>query len=162
MPVWKGEGVSLPEPHLTFAFEVRVDVDPPVRIGAGGPGEVLNFVAITGGSITGPRLTGEVLAGGGDWYTDREGVAELNARYVLRADDGVAIDIENRGFWRADDETTARLDSGEFVDEREYYYRTSARFRTDAPGYDWLTQSVVVGLARQEGPVICIRFFTVD
>ena len=154
--------MTLPEPHLTYAFEVRVEIDRDIRIGGGGPGEVLNFVPITGGTIAGPRLNGAVLAGGGDWYTDRNGVAELNARYVLRADDGVAIDIENRGFWRADAHTTARLDAGETVDERDYYYRTSARFRTDAPGYEWLTQSIVVGLARQEGAVICIRFFIVD
>jgi len=154
--------VTLPEPQLTYAFEVRVEVNPPIRIGAGGAGEVLNFVAITGGTIQGPLLEGVVLPGGGDWYTDRDGVAELNARYVLRANDGAAIDIENRGFWRADAQTTARLDAGENVDEREYYYRTSAQFRTDAPGYEWLTQSVVVGLARQEGADICIRFFTLN
>ncbi|CAB5009611.1 MAG: DUF3237 family protein [Actinobacteria bacterium] len=154
--------MELPDPHLSFAFEARVNVAPAVRIGSGGPGEVLYFVAITGGTVAGPRLSGEVVPGGGDWFTDRDGVAELDARYLLRVDDGTVIDIENRGFWRADAQTTVRLDAGEHVDEREYYYRTSARFHTDAPGFAWLTQSVVVGLARQEGPVICLRFFTVD
>ena len=154
--------MEFPDPHLSFAFEARVEVAPAVRVGSGGPGEVLYFVAITGGTVAGPRLSGEVEPGGGDWFTDRDGVAELDARYLLRVDDGTVIDVANRGFWRADAETTARLDSGEPVDEREYYYRTSAQFRTDAPGFAWLTQSVVVGLARQEGPVICIRFFTVD
>lgn len=150
------------EPSLTFAFEVRVEVEDPVRVGAGSEHEVLHFVAITGGTVAGPRLSGRVLPGGGDWFVDRDGVAELDARYLLEADDGAVIDISNRGFWRADAATTARLDALEPVDERDYYYRTSARFRTEAPAYRWLTETIVVGLARQEGRTICIRFFTLD
>ena len=54
------------------------------------------------------------------------------------------------------------LDAGEAVDEREYYYRTSAVLSTDAPAHAWLTQVVIVGLARQEGADVCIRFFAVN
>ena len=159
------------DPQFTFVFEVRVEVAPAVPVGVspeavahnpGGAKETLHFVAITGGTVSGPRISGEVMPGGGDWYVDRAGVAELNARYLLRTSDDAVIDIENRGFWKADEATTARLDAGEFVDESEYYYRTSARFRTAAPGFEWLTESVVIGLARQEGSTICIRFFTLD
>ena len=139
---------ALPDPSLTFAFEVRVDVDDAVHVGYGSVHEVLMFVPITGGTVAGPRLT--------------DGVIELDAHYLLRDEDGVVIDVANRGFWRATPAVTARLDAGEAVDEREYYYRTSARFRTDAPAYSWLTQSIVVGLARQDGATICIRFFTLD
>ena len=95
----------------------------------------------------------------GDWYRDRDGTVTLDARYLLRAADGTVIDIANRGFWRASAEVTARLDAGEHVDEREYYYRTSPVFTTDAPQHRWLTETVFVGLARQEGRTICIRFF---
>lgn len=152
---------NLPEPSLSFAFEARVEVEPAVRIGGGGPGEVLWYVPITGGTVDGPRFTGEVLPGG-DRYVDRNGVCELDAHYLLRHTDGTVVDIHNRGFWHADADVTARLDAGEPVPEQEYYYRTSARFRTDAPQHAWLTKTVVLGLARQEGTTICIRFFTVD
>jgi hypothetical protein len=151
--------LGLMDPQLTFAFEVRVDVEDPVRIGARGDHDVLWYVAITGGTVAGPRLSGVVLPGGGDWYRDRDGSITLDARYLLRADDGTVIDIANRGFWHASPEITARLDAGEDVDEREYYYRTSPVFTTDAPQHRWLTETVFVGLARQEGPTICIRFF---
>jgi hypothetical protein len=150
---------SLMEPQLTFAFEARVDVEDPVRVGAHGDQDVLWYVGITGGTVAGPRLSGVVLPGGGDWYRDRDGTITLDARYLLRAEDGTIIDISNRGFWRASPEVTARLDAGEDVDEREYYYRTSPVFTTDAGQHRWLTETVFVGLARQEGPTICIRFF---
>jgi hypothetical protein len=149
---------SLPPPEFAFVFEARVDVDPPRRVGRGAD-EVLWFFPITGGTVTGPRLSGTVIPGGGDWAIERSGVTELDARYLIEADDGSLIDIVNRGFHRADPEVMARLDAGEDVAESEYYFRTSPTFRTDAPGHRWLAESVFVGLARSEGAQVCIRFF---
>lgn len=150
---------ELPNPELEFAFEVRVDVEPPLRLGGPSPHEIVNFVAITGGTVSGPHANGVVLPGGGDWYTDRDGIITLDARYTIRTDDDAVIGIDNRGFWRASEEVTARLDAGESVDERKYYYRTSPVFITDAPDYVWLTHTVFVGLAREDNGQVCIRFF---
>lgn len=151
---------TLPEPQLRFAFEARVDVDPMVRVGGSGQ-DALLFFPITGGTVHGPRLSGAILPGGGDWATSRsELVTELEARYLIRADDGAVIDIVNRGFHRAaSPEQMARLEAGDDVPEDEYYYRTSAMFRTDAPRHRWLTHTVVVGMARAEDAQVCIRFF---
>ena len=150
---------ELPEPVLDLAFEVRVHVDPALRVGGPTEREALHVVPITGGTVEGPRLRGEVLPGGADWYVDRDGVATLDARYVLRADDGALIAITNRGFWRASPEVTARLDAGEPVDEREYYYRTSPVFTTESSAHRWLAETVFVGLAREDHGDICIRFY---
>ena len=150
---------ALPDPVLDLAFEVRVHVDAPLRVGGPTPHEALHAVAITGGTVEGPRLRGEVLPGGADWFTDRDGVAALDARYLLRADDGSVIAVSNRGFWRASPEVTARLDAGDPVPEDEYYYRTSPVFTTEAPQHRWLAETVFVGLAREDRGDICIRFF---
>ena len=99
-PAQIGDHELLP-PHLAFACETRVEVDPPSRIGGHGPQEVLSFVAITGGTVTGPRLNGVILPHGGDWYTDRGGVVSLDARYLIKADDGAIIDVASRGCWLA-------------------------------------------------------------
>ncbi|WIM94111.1 DUF3237 domain-containing protein [Actinoplanes oblitus] len=151
---------ELPDPRLLFAFEARVDVAESRHVGRG-PDEVLMFTPITGGTVSGPRLNGRVLAGGGDWSTTRGQVTELDARYLLEADDGTVIDIWNRGFWRATPEVDARVEAGEDLPETEYYYRTSPVFRTDAPAHRWLASSVFVGLARGEGGQVRIRFFEV-
>ncbi|MEI8057593.1 MAG: DUF3237 domain-containing protein [Actinomycetes bacterium] len=153
---------NLLEPRLEFAFEARVAVDPPIRVGGPSPNEVLTFIAITGGTVAGPRVNGVILPGGGDWYTDRDGIVTLNARYLVSTHDGAFIDIANRGFWRADEGVTRRLDAGELVNESEYYYRTSPVFTTEADEYRWLTHTVFVGLAREEHGIICIRFFALD
>lgn len=152
--------MPLPDPELELAFEVRVDVDPPIRVG-GTAGEALFFVPITGGTVDGPRFRGRVLPGGGDWFVDRDSIVELDARYLIEHEDGTVVNVHNRGFWHADAATTARLDALEDVDEREYYYRTSPRFTTDSPEHAWLARTIFVGMARQEGETICIRFFSV-
>jgi hypothetical protein len=78
----------------------------------------------------------------------RRDVYALEARYLIRADDGALIDVVNRGFYR---ETPTGL-----------YYRTSPVFRTDALAHRWLAETVFVGLAREDRGDVCIRFFAVD
>lgn len=150
------------EPVLVFAFEARVDVGPEERVGHG-DGDVLYFVPILGGTVDGPRLRGTVVPGGGDWFVRRGPTCiQLDARYLLRAEDGALIDIVNHGYYRtASAEVMERADRGEPVDPADLYYRTSPVFRSDAPAHRWLAESVFVGLARSEGEQVCIRFFEV-
>ena len=151
-----------PEPELEFAFEVRVDIGPSEHVGHG-EGDELSFTPITGGTVDGPRLRGVVVPGGGDWAVRRgPTLYALDARYLLRADDGALIDIVNRGFYRATTpEVMARAEAGEPVDPGDVYFRTSPVFRTDAPAHRWLAETVFVGLARDEGQRVCIRFYAV-
>jgi hypothetical protein len=149
------------EPALSFAFEARVEIAKSERIGHG-VGEELWFTPITGGTVDGPRLQGTVVAGGGDWSTKRGDATELDAHYLLRAQDGTLIDILNRGFWRATPDVEARAERGEPLDDAEYYYRTQPVFRTDSPQHRWLAETVFVGLARGENGRVCIRFYAVE
>ena len=148
------------DPVLEFAFEVRVDVAPHLRIGRSAD-EELTFTPITGGTVSGPLLNGVVLAGGGDWAVERSRTAQLEARYLLQADDGAVIDILNRGYFRAGDDVLARLEAGEDVPEDEYYFRTAPVFQTDAAAHRWLAEHQFVGLARDEDGQVCVRVFVV-
>ncbi len=153
--------MALADPRLRFSFEVRVDVAPPRHVGRG-PDEVLEFVPIIGGTVAGPDLNGAIVPGGGDWMITRGDTIELDARYLIEADDGALIDVVNHGYFRASEEQVRRLDAHEPVPEDEYYFRTSPRFRTDAPSHRWLAEHVFVGLARDEAGQIRIRFFAVE
>jgi len=148
------------EPVLEFAFEIRVDIAPHLRIGRG-VDEELTFTPIAGGSVAGPLLNGEVLPGGGDWAVERSGTAQLEARYLLRADDGAVIDILNRGYYRASDDVTARVEAGENVPEDQYYFRTAPVFQTDAAPHRWLAEHQFIGLARDEDGQVCVRVYVV-
>jgi hypothetical protein len=134
-------------PDLRFAFEARVAVGEEEHVGHGA-GDELRFVPIVGGTVDGPLLRGGVVPGGGDWMVKRRDVYSLEARYLIRADDGALIDVINRGFYR---ETPTGL-----------YYRTSPVFRTDALAHQWLAETVFIGLAREDRGDVCIRCFALD
>jgi len=148
------------EPVLDFAFEIRVDIDPHLRIGRSAD-EELTFTPIAGGTVAGPLLNGEVLPGGGDWAVERSGTAQLEARYLLRAADGAVIDILNRGYYRASADVMARVEAGENVPEEEYYFRTAPVFQTDAAPHRWLAEHQFLGLARDEDGQVCVRVYVV-
>ena len=149
---------ALLEPSLEYAFELRVEVDEPLRIGRS-PSEDLRFTPITGGTVQGPMLTGTIVPGGGDWWVARGDTVQLDARYVVAAADGAHIDVVNRGYWRASEEVATRLFAGEPVTEEELYYRTAFVFQTDSDEHRGLTGSQFVGMARPEPGLVCIRVF---
>ncbi len=151
------------EPELSFAFEARVDIGPTEHVGHAG-GAPVGFTPIVGGTVRGPRLSGKVVPGGGDWTVSRTGTAvDLDARYLIRADDGALIDIVNKGFWVAPPEVDDALDAGEAVHPDRYYFRTQPVFRTDSPQHAWLTRTVFVGMAYDDNQVhqIRVRFYEV-
>lgn len=150
------------EPTLEFVFEIRARIDPDLYIGRG-PEERLSFTPVAGGTVAGPRLNGEVLSGGGDWAVERLGTAQLEARYLLRADDGAVIDILNRGYFRATPEQLTRMENGEDIPEAEpgLYFRTAPVFQTDAPAHRWLAENQFIGMARDDHGHVAIRVFLV-
>lgn len=152
--------MSAMQAGLDFVFELRVAVADPLRVGRT-DSEDLNVTPIVGGTITGPRLSGEVLPIGADWWVTRGATTQLDARYVVRADDGAAIDVVNRGYWHADRSVEERLRAGEDVGEEDLYYRTAFVFQTGAPQHRWLTEAQFVGYARPEPGLVCIRVYRV-
>ncbi|SDQ27106.1 DUF3237 domain-containing protein [Leucobacter chromiiresistens] len=151
---------ALPAPRLEFVFEIRATIGPDRHIGRG-PDEALSFTPVTGGSVHGPAFTGEVLPGGGDWAVTRSGTAQLEARYLIRADDGAVVDVLNRGYFRATPEMLTRMEAGEDLPETTdgLYFRTAPVFQTDAPTHRWLAEHQFIGLARDDAGQVCIRVF---
>ncbi|HLI60546.1 MAG TPA: DUF3237 family protein [Solirubrobacteraceae bacterium] len=58
-----------------------------------GVGEELWSTPIIGGTVEGPGLRGDVVSGGGDWSITRGEATELDARCLLRADDGALNEV---------------------------------------------------------------------
>lgn len=87
-----------PPPTLEFAFEERVTIDPAVVLGETAFGH-RQYIAITGGTVTGPKLKGKVLAGGHDFQLTyaASDCTQLSADYFLKAEDGAVIHVFNEG-----------------------------------------------------------------
>ena len=118
------------------------------------------IVPILGGHCAGPSLSAAVLPGGADWQLiRRDGVAEIEARYTLRTEDGALVSVLNRGLRHGPADVMARLAAGEPVDAGLYYFRTVPQFETASEPHAWLTRTVFVGIGRREPDLVHIEVF---
>ena len=117
-----------------FAFEALVSIDAATKMGDTALGK-RRFIGITGGTFQGPRIEGEVIAGGADWQTVRaDGVTVIEAIYALKTTDGARIRREAQAAARAtaitrllhaikrfeDSVKFGRRDTGAVVANRKY------------------------------------------
>ena len=140
-----------PPPSIEFAFEERVTIDPAVVLGDSALGH-RQYIAITGGTVAGPKLTGKVLPGGHDFqltYSSSH-CTQLSADYFLKADDGTVIHVFNEGLACPDAP------------------RAIFRPKLEAPqgAYGWMTQATFVATLELEGTppkvgAVRIRFYHV-
>lgn len=137
-------GPAAPPPTLEYVFTAEVTVAPAVEQGQV-DGARKRFIAITGGTIRGPRLHGEIMPGGGDWQTiGANGLTTVEARYFLKADDGTIIEVINPGVRVGTPAVIDRLARGERVDPSEYYFRTTPSFKVAEGPHRWLQRSAFV------------------
>ena len=123
-------------PKLEFVFAARVTVDQPLDLGDVARGG-RRIVPITGGEFTGPQIRGVVLPGGADWQVLRhDSVAELEARYTLRTDDGALILSAIMRCATAVGNMAA-LDAGQPVNPASYYFRGATFSETSAARCAW-------------------------
>src|SRR5580698_1183749 len=129
-------------------FDIVVDLSPRLNIGAAALGQRVLFGS-AGGSFEGPRLRGEVLAGGGDWALFRpDGAMILDVRLTLRTHDNALIHMTYGGRWIVPPELRADLADPVKryqVDPARYYFRTNPLFETGSRDYGWLNDIVCVG-----------------
>lgn len=148
--------------RLDLAFEARITVGAPLEVGDTLRGR-RRVIPITGGKFEGPRIRGRVLPGGSDWQFVRpDGLAELEARYVLEADDGTLITVFNRALRHGPEEVMNRLAAGEQVEPGSYYFRTSFIFDAPEGIHDWLNRSIFIGAAERYPDCVVIRALAVQ
>ncbi len=148
-------------PALTYAFTVTVQLAAPIELG-NIEGVQKRLVPITGGRVSGPRLEGTVLPGGGDWQSVLpDGMTRVFARYTLKAADGTHISVANRGIRRGPAEILKRMAAGEQVDRDAYYFRTAPQFDVGAGPYRWLAETIFICSAARLPDQALIDFYSV-
>lgn len=148
---------------LELVFETRVDFTPDRCIFGPLPdGSSQGYTPISGGEIYGPRLRGRVIPGSGADYANvrADKVIEIASHYLLEADDGTKIYINNRGFLVPAASGQANIVDGT---PQPAYFRFSPQFRVEAGPHDWLNRTLFVGSGeRRSNPDHSIfRYFAV-
>ena len=124
------------ELSLEHAFDIQIFFKDRWSWGpihAGGPSH--GYTSVLKGTVEGPRLNGVIVdVSGADWPVIRtDGVVELNAHYMIEADDGAKIYIRNMGYVYG-----ARPG-------RPGYFRCTPYFRAPEGPHEWLNRTVIVG-----------------
>ena len=149
-------------PRLTFAFELRAKVGPPVEVGQVTHGR-RRIVPIEGGKIKGPLLNGTVTDGGADWQViQQDGFTELDTRYTIKTERGQLVYVQNPGIRTAPPDVMQKLLAGQVVDPKLVYFRTQPKFETAAPELQWLAKSLFVGVGERYPTEVVIKFYKVE
>ena len=128
---------------LEHVFDYQVQLNPPIAFGS------RMFYEAVSGRVSGARLNGEVLRGGGDWASVRpDGWVALDVRGHCRTDDGVLLYFSYDGLLEPTAAFNEAVATGGETDFEDHYWRVSIRVETDDPRYQWLTRSTLLGRGR--------------
>ena len=133
---------------LIHVMDLTVQIGDAVEVGEVSSG-TRRLIPILSGQVEGPTFRGRVLPGGADFQiVRRDGVIDVEARYVIELIAGERIYVQNSGF--------------RFTTGSDTYFCTSARFECAAPEYQWLTRYIFIGDGVRYPDRVEIRFFQVD
>ncbi len=154
--------MTLPPPLLEHVCDLAVTIAAPVEVGHT-PAGLRRMIPITGGTVTGPRLNGQVLAGGADFQLILDGgtQAHLDARYVMELDDGSRVFVQNTALRVASLENSQRIMNGQPVNPDEIYFRCQPKLEATTPAWAWLSESQFIGTGRRAPDGVYLSFYRV-
>lgn len=102
------------------------------------------------GTFGGARLSGRVLAGGGDWFVRGNGdLAKLDVRKTLETNDGALIHVTYTGLYKFDSEVRRKLAAGGDAQFGDTLFMAQVQFETGDERYAWLNETLAVAEARE-------------
>lgn len=131
--------------HLEYVFEMRVDFRPErCMFGPLPGGGSQGYTPCASGTIYGPRLSGRVIPdSGADYAAVRgDGTIVVNSHYMLEADDGTKIYINNNGYLIPAKPGEGRIDHGT---PQPAYFCFSPTFIVPAGPHEWMGKTLIVG-----------------
>ena len=142
------------EPLFVMRLNVAYNQTQPIGAVAGGERAIFPVV---GGTFEGPRLRGRVLPHGADWVIWRsDGAMVIDVRTALETDDGALISMQYVGLaCGTTPESSERFRRREVLPYEDIYVRTTPRFETADPRYEWLNRVIAVanGARTPDGPM---------
>ena len=139
-----------------FVWEAKVKIANMINVGKSKYG-TRRVIPITGGTFTGKSIAGVVLSGGEDWQLVRpDGDTELQARYLLKTNDGYVIQVINK----------ALIHAPAAGENKTPYIRSVIDLEapSDSP-YDYLNHAIFLGtlkvpeIKQGEEPYVIIGFY---
>lgn len=134
--------------ELVPEFSYRATLKAPVDFGAG-PRGVRMYYEVTGGEVSGERLSGTIGTGGGDWLLiGPDGLARIDVRFQFETHDGAAIYVHYEGVLELNDAVQRAMATGAGTEVADQYFRTTPYLETGDERYAWVNRSVFVAQGR--------------
>jgi hypothetical protein len=131
-------------PELVPLFNIDIELEPPIL--APTPIGMRVTSVARGGKFVGDRLSGTIVAGGGDWAViDGQGVFRIDARVSLQIADGPVVHMFYSGRLSMPEGSMERLAGGEMLDPDTIYFRTTPVFEVEPGPFAWLNSVQAVG-----------------
>src|SRR5579863_792881 len=125
------------EPELAgeHLFDYSARLREPVVIGKAQYGTRLFYEAL-GGRLSGPRMSGDLLPGGGDWALVRDdGWTRVDVRGQCRTDDGALLYFAYRGLIEPSRAVMEALRTGGETSFDDHYWRVMIEIETGDDRY---------------------------
>ncbi len=152
---------EISEVQTEFLCEVKANLEGPPQMVGKGPYGIRMIFNVSGGTVKGPKLNGELLPGA-DWVLIRpDGAAELDVRGTIRTNDGKLIYTHYRGISIIPPQINQKISMGESVDPSEYYYRITPIFETGASEYSWLNRVISIGIGTLGKDYVSYKIYVV-
>ncbi|HVX32416.1 MAG TPA: DUF3237 domain-containing protein [Solirubrobacterales bacterium] len=144
--------------ELAHEFTFDAHLAPAVPVGEGPFGR-RHIRVVTGGEVTGERISGKVGTGGADWIlVGPDGWGRLDVRLTILTDDGAAIYVQYLGVIEYNAAAQAANAGERSSDFEDHYFRIAPRLETGDERYDWVNRTLFVGAGRlHPGPVVEYR-----
>jgi hypothetical protein len=158
----KERSLAMKELKSRHLFTITEKLSPVLELGDTPAGNRRVFT-LSGGQFAGDRLRGEVLpqASSDLLLVRSDGSFQLDARLILRTDDGALIVMTYHGLRCASPEVNARIARGERVATSDYYLRTTPVFETSSPKYAWVNRIVSVGIGERQTDGVTYEVFEI-
>ena len=150
---------TLPSLEIAHLFDVHIDFAPMQILRT--PVATRLIAVVATGTFTGPRASGAVLPGGGDWLVlGTDNVARLDIRATFQTDDGAYLFLTNTGRVTLHDDARDRWLAGETLTSEHIDAWTAPLFETGDERYAWINSTVNVGLVELSIHHIDYRMYT--
>jgi hypothetical protein len=142
-----------PAAPTAFAFEEVATLAPAKVLGETPLGR-RQSIPITGGTVSGPGISGQILPGGADYQLVRpDGAVLIDADYMIETDDHVTIHVRNVGII---------VPPGK---DGQAYFWAAPRFDAPKGRYGWLNDAIFVshvgGAGDKDHPAVRITIWKI-
>ena len=125
-----------------YLMTVYAPLDPPQVIDK----NLFIYNVRDGGWVKGPKISGKLLAPGGDWFRFMPGGSgRLDIRATIKTDDGALVYAAYNGVSSSSKESFDRLMKGETLTSKDVYSITAPTYKTSSDTYGWLNHVQCVG-----------------